>query len=46
MKGLFDLTEITIKQITPDRDDQAAKFAQMWNEIIISFREEDLISNR
>ncbi|KAJ7537160.1 hypothetical protein O6H91_12G100700 [Diphasiastrum complanatum] len=25
---------------------QAAKFAQMWNEIICSFREEDLISNR
>ncbi|KAJ7565707.1 hypothetical protein O6H91_02G072000 [Diphasiastrum complanatum] len=25
---------------------QAAKFAQLWNEVIKSFREEDLISNR
>lgn len=28
------------------KKDEAAKFAQLWNEIITSFREEDLISNR
>jgi len=25
---------------------EAAKFAQLWNEVISSFREEDLISNK
>ncbi|XP_020093591.1 callose synthase 3-like isoform X1 [Ananas comosus] len=29
-----------------DKEKQAARFAQMWNKIITSFRKEDLISNR
>jgi hypothetical protein len=29
-----------------DKERQAARFAQMWNEIITSFRKEDLINNR
>ncbi|KAJ3680407.1 hypothetical protein LUZ60_016685 [Juncus effusus] len=29
-----------------DKERQAARFAQMWNKIITSFRKEDLISNR
>ncbi|XP_020584055.1 callose synthase 3 [Phalaenopsis equestris] len=29
-----------------DREKESAKFAQMWNNIITSFREEDLINNR
>ncbi|XP_050944379.1 callose synthase 1 isoform X4 [Cucumis melo] len=45
-KGLMANFGRKFDEITPDRDDQAAKFAQMWNEIIISFREEDLINNR
>ncbi|CAI5967235.1 unnamed protein product [Closterium sp. NIES-65] len=31
----------------PDKNTkEAARFAQLWNEVIVSFREEDLISNR
>ncbi|CAK9310309.1 unnamed protein product [Citrullus colocynthis] len=45
-KGLMVNLGRKFDEITPDRDDQAMKFAQMWNEIIISFREEDLINNR
>ncbi|XP_022146133.1 callose synthase 1 [Momordica charantia] len=45
-KGLMATLGRKFDEITPDRDDQAAKFAQMWNEIISSFREEDLINNR
>lgn len=33
-------------QITASRRTEAAKFAQLWNEVICSFREEDLISDR
>jgi callose synthase len=29
-----------------DKENIAARFAQMWNEIVTSFREEDLIDNR
>nr|CAB3502151.1 unnamed protein product [Digitaria exilis] len=29
-----------------DKENIAARFAQMWNEIVTSFREEDLINNR
>lgn len=29
-----------------DKERQAARFAQMWNKIITSFRKEDLISDR
>ncbi|XP_048324045.2 callose synthase 3 [Ziziphus jujuba] len=30
----------------PSKEKEAARFAQLWNKIISSFREEDLISNR
>lgn len=33
-------------QISPDKVKEAAKFAQLWNKIIESLREEDLINNR
>ncbi|XP_062096562.1 callose synthase 5 [Humulus lupulus] len=33
-------------EITASRRSEAAKFAQLWNEVICSFREEDLISDR
>lgn len=33
-------------QIPSNKEKEAARFAQLWNKIITSFREEDLISNR
>ncbi|KAF3792492.1 Callose synthase 5 [Nymphaea thermarum] len=33
-------------EVSPSRRTEAAKFSQLWNEIITSFREEDLISDR
>ncbi|KAM7513805.1 hypothetical protein LguiA_003388 [Lonicera macranthoides] len=33
-------------EVTANRRSEAAKFAQLWNEVICSFREEDLISDR
>ncbi|XP_019437222.1 PREDICTED: callose synthase 5-like [Lupinus angustifolius] len=33
-------------EISASRRSEAAKFAQMWNEVICSFREEDIISDR
>ncbi|OMO56217.1 Glycosyl transferase, family 48 [Corchorus olitorius] len=33
-------------EVTASRRSEAAKFAQLWNEVISSFREEDLISDR
>lgn len=33
-------------QVSAGRRAEAAKFAQLWNEVICSFREEDLISDR
>ncbi|GLT25134.1 hypothetical protein SLA2020_002850 [Shorea laevis] len=33
-------------EVTASRRSEAAKFAQLWNEIISTFREEDLISDR
>ncbi|XP_052114381.1 callose synthase 5 [Arachis duranensis] len=33
-------------EISASRRSEAAKFAQLWNEIVCSFREEDLISDR
>ena len=33
-------------QIHSNTDKEAAKFSQMWNKIIESFREEDLINNK
>lgn len=33
------------EQVPASRRSEAAKFAQIWNEVICSFREEDLISD-
>ncbi|KAK1294985.1 Callose synthase 5 [Acorus calamus] len=33
-------------EVTPGKRTEAAKFAQLWNEVICSFREEDIISDR
>ncbi|KAH1255394.1 Callose synthase 5 [Glycine max] len=33
-------------EISASRRSEAAKFAQLWNEVICSFREEDIISDR
>ncbi|CAI9108896.1 OLC1v1008598C1 [Oldenlandia corymbosa var. corymbosa] len=33
-------------EVTASKRSEAAKFAQLWNEVICSFREEDLISDR
>ncbi|EEE65211.1 hypothetical protein OsJ_20355 [Oryza sativa Japonica Group] len=33
-------------EVSPGKRTEAAKFAQLWNEVICSFREEDLISDK
>ncbi|KAM0918457.1 hypothetical protein ACQ4PT_008980 [Festuca glaucescens] len=33
-------------EVSPNKRTEAAKFAQLWNEIICSFREEDFISDK
>jgi callose synthase len=33
-------------QVSTDKEKEAARFAQLWNKIITSLREEDLIDNR
>ncbi|GAV77615.1 Glucan_synthase domain-containing protein/DUF605 domain-containing protein/FKS1_dom1 domain-containing protein [Cephalotus follicularis] len=45
-KGLKAAFSRKFDEIPSSKETEAAKFAQMWNEIINSFREEDLISNR
>ncbi|XAR73156.1 1,3-beta-glucan synthase [Bertholletia excelsa] len=44
-KRRFSLTK-HFAEVTARRRSEAAKFAQLWNEVIASFREEDLISDR
>ncbi|MED6125206.1 Callose synthase 5 [Stylosanthes scabra] len=44
-KRRFSLSK-RFAEVTPSRRVEAAKFAQLWNEIICSFREEDIISDR
>ncbi|KVH92064.1 Callose synthase [Cynara cardunculus var. scolymus] len=34
------------ENVTPNKRTEAAKFAQLWNELVCSFREEDFISDR
>ncbi|KAK8934984.1 Callose synthase 3 [Platanthera zijinensis] len=46
-KGLKASLSRRFAKIPPsNKEKEAAKFAQMWNKIITSFREEDLINNR
>ncbi|GAU42750.1 hypothetical protein TSUD_77870 [Trifolium subterraneum] len=44
-KGRFSFSK-QFSESSASRRSEAAKFAQLWNEIICSFREEDLISDR
>ncbi|GAV73698.1 LOW QUALITY PROTEIN: Glucan_synthase domain-containing protein/DUF605 domain-containing protein/FKS1_dom1 domain-containing protein, partial [Cephalotus follicularis] len=45
-KGLRATFSRNYAEIPSNREKEAARFAQLWNKIISSFREEDLISNR
>ncbi|KAL3622395.1 Callose synthase 1 [Castilleja foliolosa] len=45
-KGLKAMLSRKFPEIRSNKDKKAARFSQMWNKIIESFREEDLISNR
>jgi callose synthase len=46
-KGLKSYLHNRFKEMEHvDKENIAARFAQMWNEIVTSFREEDLIDNR
>lgn len=45
-KGLMATFSRKFDQIVSNKEKEEAKFAQLWNKIITSFREEDLISNR
>ncbi|KAK9058187.1 hypothetical protein SSX86_023027 [Deinandra increscens subsp. villosa] len=44
-KGLKATLSSKFAKVTSNKED-AARFAQMWNKIITSFRDEDLINNR
>ncbi|GMY16153.1 callose synthase 3 isoform X2 [Fagus crenata] len=46
VKGLKATLSRKIVSIPSNKEKEAARFAQLWNMIITSFREEDLISNR
>ncbi|GFP79995.1 callose synthase 3 [Phtheirospermum japonicum] len=45
-KGLSAIFASKFEVIPSSKEKDAARFAQLWNKIITSFREEDLISNR
>uniref|UniRef100_A0A0D3FDB2 1,3-beta-glucan synthase n=1 Tax=Oryza barthii TaxID=65489 RepID=A0A0D3FDB2_9ORYZ len=45
-KGLKSYLHSRFERKHTDKEKIAARFAQMWNEIITSFREEDLINNK
>ncbi|KAJ0854976.1 putative 1,3-beta-glucan synthase [Helianthus annuus] len=45
-KGLKATLSRNYDAITSQKGKEAARFAQLWNKIITSFREEDLINNR
>ncbi|KAM5582414.1 callose synthase 3 [Rosa sericea] len=45
-KGLKATLSRTFGHVEGSKEKQAARFAQLWNKIISSFREEDLINNR
>ncbi|XP_044483306.1 callose synthase 3-like [Mangifera indica] len=45
-KGWRAIFSRNFAQVPSNKEKEAARFAQLWNKIISSFREEDLISNR
>ncbi|XP_074292590.1 callose synthase 3-like [Silene latifolia] len=45
-KGLKATFSMRFPNFSSNKEKEAARFAQLWNQIITTFREEDLISNR
>ncbi|XP_015584610.1 callose synthase 1 isoform X4 [Ricinus communis] len=45
-KGLKATFSRKFNEVPSDKEKEEARFAQMWNKIITSFRDEDLINNR
>ncbi|ESR59155.1 callose synthase 3 [Citrus sinensis] len=45
-KGLRATLSRNFAEIPSNKEKEAARFAQLWNKVITSFREEDLISDR
>ncbi|KAK6247846.1 hypothetical protein QUC31_019411 [Theobroma cacao] len=45
-KGVWGFFSRSFGQPPSNKEKEAAKFAQLWNKIISSFRQEDLISNK
>lgn len=45
-KGLKATFSRRFRDVLSNKEKEAARFAQLWNQIITSFREEDLINNR
>ncbi|XP_020232679.1 callose synthase 2 isoform X1 [Cajanus cajan] len=45
-KGLKAKFSSKFDQVSSDKEKESARFAQLWNKIITSLREEDLIDNR
>ncbi|XP_021910680.1 callose synthase 3-like [Carica papaya] len=45
-KGLRATFSCNYAEIPPNKEKEAARFAQLWNRIISSFRDEDLIDDR
>ncbi|TKY49513.1 Callose synthase 2 [Spatholobus suberectus] len=45
-KGLKATFSRKFDQVSSNKDKESARFAQLWNKIITSLREEDLINNR
>eukprot|EP01018_Ginkgo_biloba_P029298 Gb_06219 [translate_table: standard] len=45
-RGLRTLLSRKFEQVEPGKRIEAAKFAQLWNQVITSFRAEDLINDR
>ncbi|GLT82345.1 hypothetical protein SLE2022_007310 [Rubroshorea leprosula] len=45
-KGIWGFFSRSFPEVPSNKEKKAARFAQLWNKIISSFREEDLIDNK
>ncbi|GKV12590.1 hypothetical protein SLEP1_g23715 [Rubroshorea leprosula] len=45
-KGILGFFSRSFPEVPSNKEEKAARFAQLWNKIISSFREEDLIDNK
>ncbi|GLU19453.1 hypothetical protein SLE2022_357040 [Rubroshorea leprosula] len=45
-KGVWGFFSRSFPEVPSNKEKEAARFAQLWNKIISSFRDEDLISNK